>query len=317
MTLTVLFAASPLNLKEVDDSYADEYRCAQAAGLFVGLIDLDPLLLGASPQQAVKRLSRPDSCEPGPALYRGWMLRPGDYTRLYEALLTRNLRLINSPQHYMHTHYLPESYPKIEGVTPESVWFPVRDRTAVEEAGSRAVEAVRRFGDRPIIVKDYVKSRKHEWTEACYIPDASDQGRVRQTVRRLLELQGAEFSEGLVFRAFEELEALSLHPQSGMPLSREIRVFVLDGEPVFVSTYWEAGEDAAFNERLGEFEEIIRSVESRFFTIDFAKTKKGPWIVLELGDGQVAGLPDDTPPALFYGKLKQQWDSTDQPIDGS
>lgn len=30
------------------------------------------------------------------------------------------------------------------------------------------------FGDRPVIIKDYVKSRKHEWLGACFIPDASD-----------------------------------------------------------------------------------------------------------------------------------------------
>ncbi|CAM4302940.1 ATP-grasp domain-containing protein [Saccharibacillus endophyticus] len=305
MTFTVLFASSPMNLREADESYMEEYRSAEKAGFAVGLIDLEELLMNNDPQKALKRVALHPGPEPQSALYRGWMLRPDEYENLYAALLTRNLRLIHTPGQYRHVHYLPESYPKIEDVTPKSMWFPLPTPVSIDAAENLAAEAVRVFDNHPIIVKDYVKSRKHEWDEACYIPDASDESKVRQTVRRFLELQGSQLNEGLVFRAFTELEALSRHPLSGMPLSREIRVFVLDGNPIFVSTYWEAGEDAAFNAVLGEFQEIIRSIESRFFTIDFAKTNKGPWIVLELGDGQVAGLPDDTNAERFYTELKK------------
>lgn len=305
MTFTVLFVSSPMNPREADDSYMDEYRAAEKTGFAVGLIDLEELLTNNNPQKALKRVAWHPGTEPRPALYRGWMLRPDEYENLYAALLTRNLRLIHTPKQYRHAHYLPESYAKIEAVTPKSIWFPLPAPVSVEAAETLAAEAVRVFNHDPIIVKDYVKSRKHEWDEACYIPDASDENKVRQTVRRFLELQGNQLNEGLVFRAFAELEVLSRHPLSGMPLSREIRVFVLDGEPIFVSTYWEAGEDAAFNAVLGEFQAVIQSIESRFFTIDFAKTNNGPWIVLELGDGQAAGLPDDTNAERFYTQLQK------------
>ncbi len=305
MTFTVLFVSSPMNPREADDSYMDEYRAAEKTGFAVGLIDLEELLTNNNPQKALKRVARHPGTEPRPALYRGWMLRPDEYENLYAALLTCNLRLIHTPKQYRHAHYLPESYAKIEAVTPKSIWFPLPAPVSIEAAETLAAEAVRVFKHDPIIVKDYVKSRKHEWDEACYIPDASDENKVRQTVRRFLELQGNQLNEGLVFRAFAELEVLSRHPLSGMPLSREIRVFVLDGDPIFVSTYWGAGEDAAFNAVLGKFQAVIQSIESRFFTIDFAKTNNGPWIVLELGDGQVAGLPDDTNAERFYMQLKK------------
>lgn len=305
MTFIVLFASSPMNPREADDSYIDEYHAAEQVGFAVGLIDLEELLINNNPQQALKRVAQYPGPEPQPAIYRGWMLRPNEYENLYAALLTRNLRLIHTPEQYRHVHYLPESHAKIADVTPKSIWFPLPTPVSIDAAENLAVEAVRVFDNHPIIVKDYVKSRKHEWDEACYIPDASDESEVRQTVRRFLELQGSELNEGLVFRAFAELEVLARHPLSGMPLSREIRVFVLDGNPIFVSTYWEAGEDAAFNPVLGEFQAVIQSIESRFFTIDFAKTNQGPWIVLELGDGQVAGLPDDTNPEHFYIELKK------------
>ncbi|MEJ8304459.1 ATP-grasp domain-containing protein [Saccharibacillus sacchari] len=303
MTFTVLFVSAPMSPKEVDDSYADEYRSAAEAGFDTGLIHLETLLLDRDPRKAVKRIA--ERSELQSALYRGWMLRPSEYEDLYAALLKRNLRLIHTPEQYRHTHHLPESYAKIEQVTPKSIWFPLPDPVSMEAAESLSVEAVRLFENKPVIVKDYVKSRKHEWDEACYIPDALDEQRVRRTVRRFLELQGSELNEGLVFRAFAELEVLSRHPLSGMPLSREIRVFVLDGQPVFVSTYWEAGEDEEFNAALQQFLPVIQTIESRFFTIDFAKTRSGPWIVLELGDGQTAGLPDDTDTDSFYRQLAQ------------
>lgn len=305
MTFTILFASSPMNPREADESYMDEYRSAEKVGFAVGLIDLEELLMDNNPQKALKRIALHPGSEPQPAIYRGWMLRSNEYKNLYAALLTRNLRLIHTPEQYRHVHYLPESYAKIAGVTPNSIWFPLPNPVLIDAAENLAAEAVRVFNNHPIIVKDYVKSRKHEWDEACYIPDASDENKVRQTVRRFLELQGSQLNEGLVFRAFAELEVLARHPLSGMPLSREIRVFVLEGNPIFVSTYWEAGEDAAFNAVLGEFQAVIRSIESRFFTIDFAKTNNGPWIVLELGDGQVAGLPDDTNAEHFYMQLKK------------
>src|SRR5450432_3294033 len=59
---------------------------------------------------------------------------------------------------------------------------------------------LRPFGEKPIIVKDYVKSRKHEWNEACYIPCASDRQAVERVVMGFLHLQGEDLNEGLVFR---------------------------------------------------------------------------------------------------------------------
>ena len=37
------------------------------------------------------------------------------------------------------------------------------------------------FGDRPIIVKDFVKSQKHYWLDAYFIPSASDRQAVERT----------------------------------------------------------------------------------------------------------------------------------------
>lgn len=53
-----------------------------------------------------------------------------------------------------------------------------------------------------------------------------------------------------------------------------------------------------------EFEPILPTIKSNFFTMDIAKRKNGGWIIVELGDGQVAGLPDNADKAAFYAAMK-------------
>nr|WP_237691075.1 ATP-grasp domain-containing protein [Paenibacillus caui] len=86
---------------------------------------------------------------------------------------------------------------------------------------------MRIFKNKPVIVKDYVKSRKHEWEEACYIPDASDKQRVEMVLRNFIDRQGSELNGGIEIREFVSLEHLTKHPKSGMPLSNEYRLFFL------------------------------------------------------------------------------------------
>lgn len=53
-------------------------------------------------------------------------------------------------------------------------------------------------------------------------------------------------------------------------------------------TYGDAAPPVGLFSRVGE------RVRSRFFAMDVAKRLDGEWIVVELGDAQVAGLPDRT-----------------------
>ena len=40
--------------------------------------------------------------------------------------------------------------------------------------------------------------------------------------------------------------------------------------------------------------------------MDAAKRNSGEWMVVELGDGQVAGLPESADAAAFYGQIAQR-----------
>jgi hypothetical protein len=162
------------------------------------------------------------------------------------------------------------------------------------------------FGDKPVIVKDFVKSRKHEWDEACFIPCASDKQTVERVVTRFLQLQGEDLNEGLVFREFIEFEPLASHSKSGMPRVKEFRLFVLDGRIIFSTPYWEEGDygdDQRAFPPLETFRSVAQKIHSRFFTIDVARRRDGTWNSVELGDGQVAGLPARADMEAFYQAL--------------
>lgn len=216
---------------------------------------------------------------------------------MYKGLLNKNIELINNPEEYKHYHYLPDSYHKIKSKTPKTNWT-----TKLEEES--ILQALKEFGDNPIIVKDFVKSEKHNWKEACFIPNSSDSNKAKSVVNKFIELRGSSLNEGLVFRKFEELEYLTDHSKSGMPLTKEFRVFFAYGNIISVLNYWDEGEYGNSKPVLDEFINIAQNIESNFFKMDIAQRKDGEWIIMELGDGQVAGLPDNADKQEFYKNLK-------------
>ncbi len=298
--MRIVFCLDPLEPRRPDGIYAAEVAAADSLGIPWSLVDFEALVRERDAERSVRRIR---DVEPGLCLYRGWMLTPEAYARLFEALARRGLQLLNDATAYRHAHHLPESYPVIEAWTPRSVWI----ATGPEPPMGAIRELLRGFGSRPLVLKDYVKSQKHAWKEACFIPNAADAAGVERVVRRFLELQGPDLNEGLVFRDFVELEQIGVHPKSGLPLFREHRVFFLDGEPVFTCRYWDEAEYGDGEAPIDRFRDVARRVRSRFFSMDIAKKTSGEWIVVELGDGQVAGLPDHADRTAFLAAIKARW----------
>ena len=298
--MRIIFCADYWNPLSVDDAYATEANVAERLHLNYSLINIEALVEQRNALRAVRKVEEAHTEER--AIYRGWMLKPDMYAQLSTALAQRGLSLINTPAAYTHCHYLPESYPLIEGFTPRSTWI----RTGPDVSIDEVMRVLHVFGDKPVIVKDFVKSRKHEWNEACYIPCASDRHTVERVVRRFLQLQGEDLNEGLVFREFIEFEPLAAHSKSGMPLIKEFRLFVLDGHIICSTPYWEGGDYGDDKEGfppIDTFGHVAQKIQSRFFTMDVARKKDGTWNIVELGDGQVAGLPVRADVHVFYRAL--------------
>ncbi len=299
--MRIIYCDSVFDNKVIEPDYEEEKKSAINTGFEFSLISFEELTDG-NIATALRFVKEVESKEFG--IYRGWMLTPNQYKKLYDGLLKKNIELINSPTEYKHCHYLPDSYNRIESKTPKSNW-------TTELTDDSILKLTQEFGDSPIIVKDYVKSEKHNWVEACFIPKASNSEKVKSVVNKFIELRGNSLNEGLVFRQFRELEYLTKHSKSGMPLTKEFRIFFANNKIVKVFDYWDEGEYGETKPELDDFIEIAQKVESNFFTMDVAKQKNGEWIIMELGDGQVAGLPDNADRNEFYNKLKenalQQW----------
>lgn len=294
--MPLLYCLDPLDPRRPDDGYVREAAVADRLGIPWHLIDHDAVV-GGDLGRALRRV--PAGGPPGTAVYRGWMMTAERYEGFHAALAERRLRLINDPAAYRHCHHLPESYPPLEGATPRSVWMAGDGEFDLDEV----MALLRPFRGGPVVVKDFVKSQKHAWAEACFIPSAADRDAVERVVRRFVELQGPDLAGGLVFREFVDLEPVGRHPRSGMPLTREYRVFFLDGRPLLCSEYWDEGGYDGDPPPLDRFTALAAAIRSRFFSMDVAKRHGGDWLVVELGDGQVAGLPDRADGDSFYRGL--------------
>ncbi|HEX5324684.1 MAG TPA: ATP-grasp domain-containing protein [Capsulimonadaceae bacterium] len=297
----IVFCCDPLRRKWVDSEFLCEWNAARAAGFEVDLVSIEDLIGSNSGERAVTGVSR--SSEPRSAIYRGWMLTPSAYRRLYDALLGKNCRLVTSPAQYQNSHYLPKWYGVFQGITPKSAWLPACSGLP----DNALVEQLAIFGDSAVVVKDYVKSRKHEWAEACYVPRASDTRYALQIIRRSVELQGDDLNEGIVLREFVRLRPLGAFLESGMPLSQEWRTFVFNGAPTCALPYWSGVKYPEEPPDLSGILSVATHHNSPFFAMDIAKIEGGQWIVIEIGDGQVSSLLDSSIAPQFYLALREQW----------
>ena len=285
---------------KADELYAPEVEAVRYLGGNVSLINFEALVDENDPVKAVRNVRQAED-KVDFAIYRGWMLSPAKYEQFYEALRERGVELINDPGSYRHCHYLPEWYPLMEAQTPQSVWLDMVRSS--DDWMNAVIEKLLVFGSDPIIVKDYVKSEKHHWVEACFIPDPSDRDKTLQVVRRFLELRGSNLEGGLVFRRFINFKALATHSKSGMPLTKEFRLCVLDGDIVHWFNYWEEGDYGDLKPPLELFSEAAKKPKSRFFTMDIAQTENDDWLIVELGDAQVSGLQENADLNAFYSSL--------------
>lgn len=274
--INFLFCNHPLYPRKVDMDYETEY---QEAGLHhaCALFSYEDLEDG--------KLSLYGENISGLTIYRGWMMKPEMYKAFYNMLEEKGIYLINSPEEYERYHTLPGWYNDFEGETVESIWEAEGNVDSILEM-SKSLEG-------SYIVKDYVKSRKHEWYDACYIADITDKVNASKVISNFVGRQGASLVGGIVLRKFETLKQIGFHEKSGIPISEEYRVYVYAGKVLTIGNYWKRTADVNFSkEELTWIESIVGKVRSNFVTVDLARREDGALIIMELGDGQVSGLQE-------------------------
>ena len=292
MAATLLMCLCPVRNGKVDDMYKEEFEAAQASGFDICLVDHDALVAGDL-VHALKRIASGN----GPWVYRGWMMSARVYASLELEMIERGYTPYTPAESYRQCHHLPGWYGTFHGITPRSVWndtTPPFDNAALVELAAQLPEG-------PAIVKDYVKSEKQDWEAACFVPSVRDESELQRVVSGYCDRRGSDFEGGLVLREFVRLKTISCQ-RAVRPETNEWRVFWLDGSAIAMVPGFEnaTGHDAPAIE---EYAELVRKIQSPFFTMDIAQLEDGGQVVIELGDGQVAGLPEDVDLKTFYQKL--------------
>lgn len=274
MGVLFVFCADALRPGRVDAHFAAEAEAVRALGHDVALVDHDALLAG----DAAAATSRVPFGA-GPAWYRGWMMSAERYAALSAALSERRVVLMTSPDQYRRAHELPGWYETFVAQTPLSTWLPL-DPEGQPPGASALAEATAPLGEGPAMVKDYVKSRKHEWDEACYVPELGDTERLTRVVARFAALQGDDLAGGIVVRAFEPF----------VEAAGEARVWWTGGEPALVTAHPDT-PDLRPAPDVDAVRPLVSGLKCPFVTTDLALREDGRWRVVEVGDGQVSDLP--------------------------
>ncbi|WP_131737569.1 ATP-grasp domain-containing protein [Actinomadura roseirufa] len=285
MTLTVLFCVDPLHPRRVDPHFSREASAVRDHYGEIALIDHDALRRGD-----VDAAVRAVPVDLGAVWYRGWMLTAGEYAAMAATMKRRGTVLLTHPEDYRRAHELPGWHDTFAGLTPHSVWralSPGQDPGDLGELG----ELVRSLPSGPGVVKDYVKSRKHEWDEACYVPDVKNLAQLHDIAAKMVALQDDHLAGGLVVREYEQYDGAG-----------EARVWWVDGEPALVGPHPDS-PDIEPDPELDAVAPAVRSLGCRFITTDLARRTDGEWRVVEVGDGQVSDLPSTVDAMDLYAHL--------------
>ena len=280
--ISFIYCNHPLDPRSVDDDYAEEYQIASQ--------DHECALFSYEELEAGRLKMYGDIS--GLTIYRGWMMKPELYKSFYQKLEEKGVILINTPEEYEKYHLLPGWYDDFKNDTAYSVW---EDQGTVESALSLTKDI-----EGSCIVKDYVKSRKHEWYDACFILDVSDKPSAEKIIRNFIERQGTDLVGGVVLRKFIRLKSIGFHEKSGMPLSEEYRVYILAGRIMIIDDYWQENSTIELSEEERQWiQSLSKGIKSNFITMDLARSEDGKLMIMELGDGQVSGL-QQIKPSDFY-----------------
>jgi hypothetical protein len=228
--------------------YLDQVASLHNAGFDTAVISLESL--GASSPK-ISPVLPPDL----DVVYRGWMLSPSDYALLVSAIERAGAYALTPQAEYLATHYLPNWYPLVADLTPETQFYFVDDDLESK---------LKALGWEQFFIKDYVKSLKT--SVGSIVNKPSDIGIVIAEMQRFR----GTIEGGICVRRVEDFIAES-----------EKRYFVLRNKP-FAASLSEEIPDVV--------RECAKRIHSKFFSVDVVERKDGVMRVVEIGDGQVSDL---------------------------
>ena len=252
-----LFPADPIDHSTPDEMFSGQPAALAIRGFTTSVLP-DAVLNGDRELKAIP--------EGSSVVYRGWMLKRDRYAALEAAIVAAGATAFTNTHDYLSTHHLPNWYPLLADLTPETRVYPADADIAAE---------LRALGWGAYSVKDYVKSVKSR--RGSIVRDPAE---VVAVLDELREYRG-EIEGGICVRRVEEFVTES-----------ERRYFVLNSVP-----YSADGSPVP-----AIVQECATRIASRFFSVDVVRRRDGVERVVEVGDGQVSdlvGWPDEAFAAMW------------------
>lgn len=243
-----VYPSSPLNLKNIDENYIAESICMKQNGFAIALISIENMdsgLIFLTPKQLNSYI----------VIYRGWMLTPDEYTKMEKILVGHNLTPLTSVEQYLQAHYLPNWYPLLTDLTPE---------TKIFQPDENLPYLINQLGWNKYFIKDYVKSLKT--SIGSIITSSSD---INILIKEMKKFRGI-IEGGICVRRIEDFI-----PET------EKRYFVIKNVPYSFNS----------NEQIPQIiYECSHKINSQFFSIDLIQRSDRLLRIVEIGDGQVSDL---------------------------
>jgi hypothetical protein len=194
--MRIVFPFNPLEEKEADGPFHEEFLRLKALGVECSLFDYDSINFD-------EFRPKPSVNDDDTVLYRGWMMNPDLYKKFENLVKSRGGKLLTSLEDYIGSHHLPNWYESCKDFTSESYFFENDD--ALEK---NAME----LGWESFFVKDFVKSNYNERGSIAHSPSEVVE------IVNLIEEHRGEIEGGISLRKVEEY----------LP-ETEKRYFVLNG----------------------------------------------------------------------------------------
>ena len=215
--ITLLFPGSYMDYRKIDEDMQEEYRAAVETGLYhTILFNYDEWVAGGSLRMTEREASSETYC----AVYRGWMLKPEDYLRLFEELSDKGIRLLTTPREYDNLHLFPNVYPFIKKDTAGMIYF---------ADGKVDVDAVKKKFRR-FMVKDSVKSVKGTEFPAFFGQDIT-QAEFNDWMQVFYKYRGDLMTGGICIKEYLDLKRYADRTNEFRAFMQTIRSSVYAGIP--------------------------------------------------------------------------------------
>lgn len=216
----------------------------------------------------------------GNVLYRGWMLSLERYSQMHAALVNTGVQMVTTPEQYVTAHHLPGWVDVFHDLTAATVVVPIEDYNH-----QVLLAAPETLPSSAYVVKDYIKSRKHEWETACF---AGSLAELPAIVDEFIRLQEDSLVGGIVVREF-------LNIDKTVP---ELRTWWVRNRMVAVTAHpdnLDLSTVALPEVFVNAVSERVEALGCAFVTVDIVRLIDGSFRVIEVGDGQVSGFHADLP----------------------